>query len=256
MSIFSLIPAFPRGKRRNLNLQEIEALLEILPQTAVLLDLGSNKILLANAEATELTAFTRSELVNQKIDSLLPGFTDEIQNSKDGNIQNQITTKILKRNNSYEEVLVTVTFLDEVGSCVVATIDQIVRIQEKRSEVDRLESRLSNMLSLCQTTQGSNIRNALNQTLAIGRELTGATIQALYLADPKEPGLLLRFSDGDKNEFPKQLPPKEIEELNEPKLTRYERSSKNCQKIRFCLSSYHAYWKTWCYFRSLRNRQR
>ncbi len=218
MSIFSLIPAFPRGRRRNLNLQEIEALLEILPQTAVLLDFGANKILLANAEATELTAFTRSELVNQKIDDLLPGFTEEVQNSKDGSIQNQIITKILKRNNSYEEVLVTITFLDEVGSCVVATIDQLSLIQEKRSEFDRLESRLSNLLSLCKTTHGPNIKNALNQILSIGRELTDASIQALYLADPKEPGLLLRFSDGNKNEFPKQLPPKEIEELNEPKL--------------------------------------
>lgn len=205
MSIFSLIPAFPRFRRRNLNLQEIEALLEILPQTALLLDFGANKILLANAEATELTAFTRSELVNQKIDDLLPGFTEEVQNSKDGSVQNQITTKILKRNKSNEEVLVTITFLDEVGSCVVATIDQISLIQGKRSEVDRLESRLSNMLSLSQTTQGPNIQNALNQTLAIGRELTGASIQALYLADPKEPGLLLRFSDGNKNEFPIQL---------------------------------------------------
>ena len=218
MSISSLIPSFPRARRRNLNLREIEALLEILPQTAILLEFGSNKILLANAEATELTAFTRSELVNQTIDDLLPGFTEEVHNPKDGSIQSQIITKILKRNNSYEEVLVTITILDEVGSCVVATIDPMSLLQEKRSEFDRLESRLNNMLSLCQTTQGPNIQHALNKTLEIGRELTDASIQALYLADAKEPGLLLRFSDGKNNEFPKQIPPKEIEELDKPKL--------------------------------------
>jgi len=218
MSISSLIPSFPRARRRNLNLREIEALLEILPQTAILLEFGSNKILLANAVATELTAFTRSELVDQTIDDLLPGFTKEVHNPKDGSFQNQIITKILKRNNSYEEVLVTITILDEVGSCIVATIDPMSLLQEKRSEFDRLESRLNNMLSLCQTTQGPNIQHALNKTLEIGRELTDASLRALYLADAKEPGLLLRFSDGNKNEFPKQIPPKEIEELNKPKL--------------------------------------
>ena len=218
MSIFSLIPTFTRSRRRNFNLQETEALLEILPQTAILLDFTSNKILLANAEAAELTAFTRSELVDLTIGDLLPGFTEEVQNNKDGSIQNQISTNLLKRNNSYEEVLVTITFLDEVGSCAVATIDPISLIQEKQSEFDRLESRLSNMLSLCQTPQGLNVQNALNQLLEIGGELTDASIQALYLADPKEPGLLLRFSHGHNNEFPNQLPPQEIEELNEPQL--------------------------------------
>jgi len=218
MRISSLIPTFARTRRRNLNLREIESLLEIVPQTAILLELGSNKILLANAEAAELTAFTRSELVNQTIDDLLPGFTEDLHNPKDGSIQSQIITKILKRNNTFEDVLVTITILDEVGSCVVATIDPMSLIQEKQSEFDRLESRLNNLLSLVQTTQEPNIQNSLNKTLEIGRELTDASIQALYLADPKEPGLQLRFSDGNKNGFPKQIPPKEIEELTEPNL--------------------------------------
>ena len=61
-------------------------------------------------------------------------------------------------------------------------------------------------------------KTRLTSYLEIGGELTDASIQALYLADPKEPGLLLRFSHGHNNEFPNQLPPQEIEELNEPQL--------------------------------------
>jgi PAS domain S-box-containing protein len=218
MSIISLIPPFTRGRRRNFNLQETEALLELLPQTAILLDFTSNKILIANAEAAELTAFTRSELVNLTIGDLLPGLIEEFQNTKDGSLQNEIPSKILKRNNLYEEVLVTISVLDEAGSYAVATIDPLSLIQEKQSEFDRLESRLSNLLSLSQTTQGLNVHSALSQLLEIGKELTDASIQALYLANPKKPGLVLRFSKGQKNEFPIQLPPQEIEDLNEPTL--------------------------------------
>ena len=57
------IPNVPFLRNRQPSLQEVEGLLDYLPQACLLLDLEKNQIVLANARATELTAFTRSELI-------------------------------------------------------------------------------------------------------------------------------------------------------------------------------------------------
>jgi PAS domain-containing protein len=55
-------PSMAMLSRRQPSLADLEALLDLLPQPALLWDQLAGQFLLANARATELTAYTRLEL--------------------------------------------------------------------------------------------------------------------------------------------------------------------------------------------------
>lgn len=215
MSISSLIPPLSLGRRRNLSLDEIEALLEILPQTSLLLDLANNQILLANSKATELTAFTRAELADLPIDHLLPGLSEKMENVIREGDEDQLPGQILLRNGSQAEIFISLKHLD-AGSYIVATIDSVFAYQEEQAEHERQASRLDDILSLCRATQEQNIHSALENALQVSKDLTAASMSALYLGDPKAPGLQRRISFGSTEGFPERISPKELEHLIEP----------------------------------------
>ena len=73
------IPNLPFLRSRHPSLAEFESLLDYIPQASLLLDLEKQSIVLANAMATELTAFTRSELIEFDPNELLPFLSNHIQ---------------------------------------------------------------------------------------------------------------------------------------------------------------------------------
>ena len=74
------IPKVNFLRNRQPSLQEIEYVLDFIPQATLLVDLDKYRILLVNAKLAELTAFTRAELTNSKIEELLPNLADRISN--------------------------------------------------------------------------------------------------------------------------------------------------------------------------------
>ena len=74
------IPNISFLRNRQPSLIALERLLDYLPQAGLLLDLEKSQIVLVNARATELTAFTRSELIGTEIGDLLPFLLNHIQN--------------------------------------------------------------------------------------------------------------------------------------------------------------------------------
>jgi PAS domain-containing protein len=63
MNRVSQFSSFIKGQFAQLGTAEIETLLNNLPQAAVIINNLNNRIYLANSKASELTAYTRSELV-------------------------------------------------------------------------------------------------------------------------------------------------------------------------------------------------
>ncbi|MDH5508688.1 MAG: PAS domain-containing protein, partial [Anaerolineae bacterium] len=66
------LPDFSLFRRRTPGLAEMEALMDMLPRASILVNSTDHSILLANAKATELTAFTRIELSSLKLNALFP----------------------------------------------------------------------------------------------------------------------------------------------------------------------------------------
>ena len=70
MNTSAQLSKFP-GLRRTPGLAEIEGLLELLPAANLLVEARNRRILLANALATELTAYTRAELSGMAFAALI-----------------------------------------------------------------------------------------------------------------------------------------------------------------------------------------
>ncbi len=71
------IGELPLFKRRSSGTQELEALLDLLPQPTLIADAHTRRILFANAQATQLSAYTRHELGELDLPTLLPDLNSE-----------------------------------------------------------------------------------------------------------------------------------------------------------------------------------
>ncbi len=242
MSINSLFRSLPNLRRRNLNLNEIEDLIELLPQSSLLLEVDKNQIVLANAKVTELTAYTRVELTSLAIDDLLPGFIDTIRKQTDVENKDPIAGEIIKRNGSSEAVLISYDPLGD-DSCSIVTIETEKCANEQQAEQARQENRLNNLLCLFQSTQELNVNSALDKVIQTGQNLTGASLLGVYLADAAEPGMQSKISSGDVTDFPKRILPNEIDELSEATIwVLGKRATTNLHK--FARSSDYSYLAT------------
>ena len=92
MNLPSQIPRIPFLNPRQPNLEEIEALLDLYPFASLLADLKRDRILLANAKTTELTAFTRAELADMLLSTLFPNLSSGDSASRAFETEGQAST--------------------------------------------------------------------------------------------------------------------------------------------------------------------
>src|SRR3970040_2128714 len=87
------IGELPLFKRRSSGAEELEALLDLLPYPTIIADGRSGRVLYANAQASQLTAYTRREFTELEIGTLLPQFpVDQLEKyENDKNSQTLVT---------------------------------------------------------------------------------------------------------------------------------------------------------------------
>jgi len=210
------IPTISIHRQNQPNLAEIESLLDLFPQAALLLDLPHNRVLLANSKATELTAFTRAELTAQAASDLLPALSGHhLQAEASGNPQT-FTASLATRSGSGVEVLVSLARLDAQGVWELAALEPLILHKQQKGELHRHAQRLEDLNTLALTGQDSDAEHAIQQALMVGADLTGATLLALYLVQACEPALKLAHTLGEPATLPTQLPISEIGTLREP----------------------------------------
>ena len=120
--------------RRAPGLVEIESLLELIPDSALLLDRRSKRVVLANVNATELTTFTRAELAGMQCETLFADggscFFEGVEAG--GPLAEPLT--LIKRNQSTIEVQVTATNLSSQGKWLLLTLEPSNLIQQRHAE--------------------------------------------------------------------------------------------------------------------------
>lgn len=218
MSISSLFPGLSSLRRNLPSIEEFEALLDYFPQAALLLDLQKDKVLLANARAAELTLFTRDELSQIELPTLLPGlFPREFPAHKNLTTES-IPTPIITRNGGQIDALVNLNWLGESSSWMLVTFEpaEITRLQ--MAERQRLAQRLQDLLGLLKALQIRDLSKAVQAVFQAGQRLTGASILALYLVDGETPGLKLRTRWGPADHLPERLLPSDVESFFFPNL--------------------------------------
>ena len=74
MKSTSVITGLLIKKHPPLGFQELETLLELIPEAAIVIDIGESRLIAANGLAVALAAYTRKELLGQPVDNLLHPF--------------------------------------------------------------------------------------------------------------------------------------------------------------------------------------
>jgi PAS domain-containing protein len=168
------IPKVNFLRNRQPSLQEIEYVLDFIPQATLLVDLDKYRILLVNAKLAELTAFTRAELTNSKIEELLPNLAERISNFHA--FENTLTFKdTIRTHQGFSiEVRVDLARLNPQGTWGLVTLEPSELQDLKAAEHKRQVERYEDLYSLARVNQETTINQALQTALELGHRLTGA----------------------------------------------------------------------------------
>ncbi|UCD98697.1 MAG: PAS domain-containing protein [Chloroflexota bacterium] len=210
------LPSVSFLRTRQPSLAELEHLLDFIPQASLLVDLEKNSIVLANAKATELTAFTRSELIKSNIENLIPFLSNHLKTGSTSSKPETYIDSLATRQGSSIEVRVEITRFDPLGSWGLVTFEPANLREKSAAELKRRSERLSDLSDLILASYEKDVERALQKVLESGKKMTGADFIALYLAHGTKPGLERKFTSGLIPSIPEKLEPSEINEYLKP----------------------------------------
>ena len=208
MNLPSQIPRIPFLNPRQPNLEEIEALLDLYPFASLLADLKRDRILLANAKTTELTAFTRAELADMLLSTLFPNLSSGDSASRAFETEGQastLTTQCLTHSGTDIEVILTSNQLASAGTWALLTMQPVAVHQYEQSERQRLTQRLEDLHALANTFLEQDIHRALTRGIELSHRLSGASDLAIYLYDSPGPDLLRTAVWGNQESLPNKI---------------------------------------------------
>jgi two-component system sensor histidine kinase AtoS len=209
-------PSMAMLSRRQPSLADLEALLDLLPQPAFLWDQLAGQFLLANARATELTAFTRAELTEINPEVLFQPASPDVSGQHP--LGSSLAYLPLRQGGTIE-VIATLIGLDPQKSWCLVTLEPVSASQQIRAEQQRQAVRLEELAHLAASALAPSTAKAIQEALAAGHRLTGAGLLAVYLARPNQPSLErtytsgIQVGDGEAEVFPQQLPADEVPSL-------------------------------------------
>jgi PAS domain S-box-containing protein len=228
MSYFSQLPFANLGRRKTSLPFELQAMLEVMPHAALLVDAQTRQVLQANSHATELTHYTRAELASQPLTLLFPGWPFD-QNPEivlaGTDEPAQYTLKLTQHNGNLQDVHCTIQYLPPKNKWLLVIIELESLYLKRQAEIQSQDRFWDNLQKLINAPQLSSPDEALKEAILAGKNLTQATVLAVYQASEKTPELELVVSQGDASLLPAQLPPQDLTLLRKPYLWQPERRS-------------------------------
>ncbi len=213
---------------------EIETLLNSLPQAAIIVNHLNDHIQLANTKATELTAYTRSELTQVDFNSLFQIIKSEGQETderlEEG--RNPSAYELVRRGGSRTIVQVNVSPLGESNrySLISFEPDELFRLHKEEEERNRVLWDHLNQLS--RALLSTDLEKSLSLVLQASQALTGASILCIYQVSGHQPSLQRVASTGSADSFPDEISNQDFSHLHSPVLwVKGKRASNNLHRI-------------------------
>ncbi len=218
MNRVSQFSSFIKSQFLQLGTAEIETLLNNLPQAAVIINNLNNRIYLANSKATELTAYTRSELAEVDYRSLFQVIKADIPEDGDQNepVKYPSAVELIKRGGSKSVVQVTFSPLGEANKYSLITFELDEQYRSHREEEERYHSLWDHLNQLSKALLSTNLEEALTQFLRTGLDLTGSAFLCIYQASSQHPSLKRISTSGIDHAFPEEISGEDFSYLQSP----------------------------------------
>jgi PAS domain S-box-containing protein len=212
-------PSLQLFNSTNFGIDQVHGLLDIIDKPAIILDTHLHKIIAANSQTIELTAFTRDELINLSFNDLFP----EIQTGQEvyrsicnGSLKDEHGILITSRNQEHLPIELTAHSLDENCSLILLVIESLAIPKKDQAVIARKDDIFKAINKLINTYQLSDLKSALVTALEAGNELTSAGELAVYGGMDNHPKLKLIAHWGETRTFPSEIPINDLIQLNKP----------------------------------------
>ncbi len=220
MNKVSQFSRYIKNQFAQLGTAEIETILNNLPQAAVIVNNVNNHIFLANSKATELTAFTRSELTEVDYRSLFQVIKAESasENELVDALKYPSPVELIKRGGSKSIVQVTFNPLGENNKYSLITFELDEQYRLHMEEEERYHSLWDHLNQLSKASLASNLIHGLSSLLLTGMDLTGSSHLSIYQLDSQSPSLHRIAQVGTDHAFPDEISGQDFSYLQTPVL--------------------------------------
>jgi PAS domain S-box-containing protein len=209
----SSIGELPLFKRRS-GAEELEALLDLLPHPTLVANGQTGRVLFANLHASRLSAYTRRELSELEVTTLLPELSlAALQEPDSKKLQLQ---RLISRSSRSTQVAVKIESLGGPDRWMALSLLPPAQIEANPQAVEQQRWEAMHMLSLASLQD--DLAACYRQILQAGALLTGASQLLLYMPDGSIDKLKLETRIGEGVEFPPALEAADFGHLRTPKL--------------------------------------
>lgn len=215
MSAFSPFQTLGLPIRRKPGTAEVEAMIDYLPEAALLIDLKQKLVVLGNSKATELTAYTRAELAGLSLHRLLtpPDGSDENLLDVMTNPESEHQLVILKRGGGQTASIVRVAGINPSKNFYLVFLETVSTYEQRQQALERQSKLWDTMSTLATAPFHTEIDQALMTILEACSNLTGSTYLAIYQASGDQPVFELKAHLGENKTFPNILSPSDVASL-------------------------------------------
>jgi len=216
MAALSSIGDLQLFKRSESGSEELQALVDLLPQPTLIVDANNSQILVANSQASQLSAYTRNELSELELGTLIPAISGKKLPQLLSSGNEAETQSLITRSSQPIEVLLSFTPLGGTEQWLAITLAPSSEVKVKQSEQSRQHERWEALHLLSLAGQQQELASSFRQILQAGKLLTGAAHLALYMESGEDNRLSLAAVAGSGLEFPAELEESDLGRLRSP----------------------------------------
>jgi PAS domain S-box-containing protein len=200
--------------RYNLQTAELEALLDAIPASALLLDISKKCILLGNARAAELTSYTRVELSGMPLHSLFsPTNEGSIPLFIKAHAGQECELELVKRSGGKISVKALPTHLNPNSNLHLLSLELTSQRQIRQFEQECQDKVWEVWPILSNAYLKADMDEVMALILEAGQELTGGTCMCIYQVDSRQPILQRTAHLGPMGQLPEQISPQDLTHL-------------------------------------------
>jgi len=213
---------------------EIETLLNSLPQAAIIVNSLNDHIHLVNTKATELTAYTRTEITQFDFQNLFQII--KLENPENGEQadegKNYSLYELIRRGGTRTVVHVTINPLGETNKYSLITFVPDEQIRLHKEEEGRNQALWNHLNQLSRALLSSDLEKSLSMVLQASQALTGASLLCIYQVSSNRPCLQRIAFTGTDSTFPEEITDQDFAHLQSPVLwIKGKRASINLHRL-------------------------
>ncbi len=223
MSKLSYLKNLMKPRQNGIEISTLDSLLNIFTQAAIIVNPSDLAILCANTKASELTAYTRTDLINLHLDHLLrpienTSLPSYLHGTDLDDPHPELSCELLHYNGSSIPAVITTSHLagaDDLALVILNTQEDILQQSLAAQRQQNLWVELNQLLVAYTQFE---LKDALQQVLSNAKALSGASTLGIYLADGQTPNMRKVSKLDPVSWLPEDIPEQDLGTLNDASL--------------------------------------